>query len=57
MENLQLLAQIYNALLTIKVEGQGVLVLSECLIGIQQLIEKMQKEIQAQENVGERSDN
>ena len=57
MENLQLLAQIYNALLTIRVEGQGVLVLSECLIGIQQLIEKMQKEIQAQENVGERSDN
>ena len=43
MENMQKLINIYNNLMQIRVDGQNVILLSECLIAIQEMIIGMQK--------------
>lgn len=47
MDKLQKLEQIYNLMMQLKVEGRNVIILGNCIIGIEEILYELQQEKQS----------
>ena len=51
MNNLQILIQLYNSLLQLSVNGENVLILSNCILSLRNVIAQMQEDPKRQDGI------
>lgn len=51
MNNLQILMQLYNSLMQLSVNGENVLILSNCILSLRNVITQMQEDPKRQDGI------